>query len=228
VVPNTIYCYDREVRLRPSYGKATKFEDRCVRGIRKTAARSMEATTKQYIPAGLWESLQDVCYAHDVKFIEDAARIIGVPAAELRRKVFGVRGAPTAVIAVSGPWWSETACPIMINGPGDMWRRCGGQCEAHGTCWEHRNSHGAPRYDDAEILELPRRTPMRYEGMIVWVDTDGCGMLTNGTILKDVRFDVVNGVAHTTARVTSVGADGSADSRSFCEGDDGGARTPSD
>jgi hypothetical protein len=156
-------------------------------------------TLKQFAPLGLWESLKDVCYAHDVKFVEDAARIIGVPAQELKRRIFGVRGAPTVVLAACEPWWAATACPIMICGAGDMWRRCGGVCEAHGTCWEHRNSHGAPRYDDADVAELPRRVPRRYDGVVVWVDADGSGMLANGTILKDVRFDLVNGIAHTTA-----------------------------
>ena len=148
-------------------------------------------TEIQRIPSGLWDSLQTVCYKHDLKFLQDVSRIIGVSAGDLKRRVLGTRGAPTPIAVITeraGPWWEAQQCPLMVL-MGGIWRRCGGHCEAHGACWDHRK-YTRPTEDlchrdilDATVLET--RWPMLLESELVWVADDGrvyndCGELKKG------------------------------------------------
>jgi hypothetical protein len=150
------------------------------------------------IPAGLWDSLQTVCFRHDNKFMEDVGRILGVPAAEIRRKVLGVRGAPTTVITLSGPWWEGQQCAMMRKGPGGLWKRCGHMAEGSDTCWKHRrgSTRTRRRHDDPYFVCLKKRKPFRLEGDIVWVSADGSVMTDGGVPLKGVTINPVNGVAN--------------------------------
>jgi hypothetical protein len=125
--------------------------------------------TTQYIPAGLWDGLQEICFRHDQKFIQDVARILGVPAIELKRKVLGTRGVPVVVPEASGPWWTGGTCPIMER-VGYLWRRCAAPIEGHGACCAHRE--GGDRFDDEQFVGLERRVPFRYDGEVYWVAED--------------------------------------------------------
>lgn len=151
------------------------------------------------IPLGLWDSLQTICFRYDNKFIEDVGRILGVPGAEIRRKVLGVRGAPTTVLAMSGPWWEGQQCALMIKGAGGLWKRCGHTAEGCEHCWKHRrgpNNRDRRRHDDPYFVCLKKRKPFRLEDEIVWVSLDGSVMTDGGTILKDVTINPTNGVAN--------------------------------
>lgn len=147
----------------------------------------------QRIPACLWESLQEICYRQDIRFISDVSKILGIPAIELKKKILGVRGMPTAVVVDRGPWWTETQCPIMEKQPGNMWRRCGSYCEASGYCWTHRHfrvSHTTRRHDDPYFADLPKRWPVRIEDEVVWVSSEGDVLDGSGHLIKHMTIDL--------------------------------------
>ena len=143
--------------------------------------------TTQYIPAGLWDSLQDVCFRHDTRFVQDVSRILGIPALEIKRKVLGTRGVPTVVPEAAGPWWMDGACPMMER-VGYLWRRCGHPQEAHGACWLHKD--GGTRFDDEKVQGLVERRPFRYEGQIYWVADDQSVLNSFGMPVGDFTVDL--------------------------------------
>jgi hypothetical protein len=155
----------------------------------------MFSTTPTRVPAALWESLQTICWAQDNRFLEDAARIINVPAAEIKRRVLGARGVVSAVVSTAGTWYDGAQCPIMIPCGGEMWRRCCEPAECNGCCWTHKKGKGL-RYDSEYIQSLPVRTCMRLDGAVVWVSTDGIVYDSLGKELKGVRIDLSNGVCY--------------------------------
>lgn len=154
-----------------------------------------ESTTR--IPAVLWDALQHMCYRQDAKFIEDAAKIIGVPAADIKKKVLGVRGCPTAIITQSGPWWETKQCPAMVHiTDAGIWHRCTSACETDtGVCWEHKvTTRKIWKYDDPVFKTMIRRKPVDYGGETVWVAEDGSVMTHDGIILKNITIDTTNGL----------------------------------
>jgi hypothetical protein len=164
----------------------------------------MSNTETQRIPAVLWDSLQEICYRQDIRFIADVSKLIGVPALELKKRILGVRGQPTAIAVERGPWWSESQCPIMDRGSGNMWRRCGEYCESHGHCWKHRSfkvSHTTRRFDDPYFAELPKRWPVRLDDEVVWVSESGDVLNGSGAIVKGLTVDLKTRTAD-DARIT--------------------------
>lgn len=159
------------------------------------------ATELQRLPAGLWDSLQEVCYRHDVKFLHDISRLIGIPTGDLKKRILGVRGIQTVVAKeTEGPWWETAQCPLLILDDGGMWRRCIRRCEAHGTCWKHRNysrdTDSLKKVSSVDLSKLETRWPMELESELVWVSEDGRRVYTDsGELKKGVRIDRLNGVA---------------------------------
>jgi hypothetical protein len=153
--------------------------------------------TQARIPLGLWDSFQEICFRFDNKFIEDVSRILGVSSVDIRRKVLGVRGAPTTVITVSGPWWEGQTCAMMVAGPAGLWHRCGHLAEGGDTCWRHRSGRGR-RHDDSYFARLKKRHPFKLEGRLVWVAEDGSVTTDGGVPLKGVTINLRNGVARYT------------------------------
>lgn len=143
--------------------------------------------TTQYIPAGLWDSLQEICFRKDQQFIQDVSRILGIPAGELKRKILGTRGVPTVIPEATGPWWLSTACPIMEQ-TGYLWRRCMCPIESNGACWAHRE--GGVRFDDAQFVDMPKRVPFRYQGEIYWVAEDGTVLNSIGMRCEEFTVDL--------------------------------------
>ncbi len=132
----------------------------------------MELTTEtQYIPALLWDSLQNICYQLDAKFVTDVAKLIKVPAAELKRRVLGTRGMKTAVTVADGPWWLGQQCPLMEL-RSNLWKRCGALCDASGFCMKHsgfkQGSAGLRHKDDPHFAAVSRRIPVRADDNILW------------------------------------------------------------
>jgi len=143
--------------------------------------------TTQYIPAGLWDGLQEICFRHDQKFIQDVARILGVPAIEIKRKVLGTRGVACVVPEATGPWWVDGKCPIMER-VGYLWRRCTAPIEGHGSCWAHRE--GGDRFDDEQFADLERRVPFRYDGEVYWVAENGSALNSFGMPVTAFTVDL--------------------------------------
>ncbi len=160
----------------------------------------MELPTEiQRLPAGLWESLQTTCYRHDLKFIQDAARLLGVPVGDLKKRVLGTRGIPVAVTVSNSPWWEGKMCPIMECDDGGMWRQCGALCEAHGTCWDHRtykrNTCKYKLVGDPYFETLEKRWPMTLVEELVCVTDDGLVYDDAGELKEGLRIDRVKKIA---------------------------------
>jgi hypothetical protein len=147
---------------------------------------------QQRLPAILWESLQDICYRHDQKFITDVARILGVPALDLKKKVLGTRGVLTTVLVESGPWWTGLTCAIMERKE-CLWTRCSSICESGDTCLKHkdvRNGWNIRRFDDPYFACLPKRLPMNIEGVVYWVSEKGDVLNGYGVHVPGMRADI--------------------------------------
>lgn len=141
----------------------------------------------QYIPAGLWDGLQEVCFRHDQKFVQDVSRILGIPAIDIKRKILGTRGVPTIIPEAEGPWWIGGSCPIMER-TGYLWRRCTAPIEGHGTCWTHLE--GGVRFDDEQFTEIAKRVPFRFEGEVYWVADDGTALNNFGMPVTTFTVDL--------------------------------------
>jgi hypothetical protein len=132
-----------------------------------------ELTTEtQYIPALLWDSLQEVCYKLDAKFVTDVAKLLKVPASDLKRRVLGIRGMKTAITVADGPWWMGQQCPLMELRGDNVWKRCAAHCSASGFCMRHSGfKHGSSALrhkDDPYMNTLTRRIPVRADDEILW------------------------------------------------------------
>lgn len=152
----------------------------------------MTTPQQQRLPALLWESLQDICYRHDQKFVGDVARILGVPASELKKKVLGTRGVLTTVLVESGPWWTGLTCAIMERKE-SLWTRCSSLCESGDTCGKHkdiRNGWNIRRCDDPYFATLKQRQPMNIEGVIYWVSEKGDVVNNQGVYVPGIRANV--------------------------------------
>lgn len=147
------------------------------------------------IPTCLFESLEEICWRFDNKFIEDVSHIIGIPASDIKRKILGVRGTHKLLLYETGPWWQESACPTMVLDNGGLWRRCSKLCESDGYCKKHNGRHGL-RYDDPYFESLIKRYPFKWNGEIVWVAEDGSVLTRTGELLKNISINIHNGIAH--------------------------------
>jgi hypothetical protein len=125
--------------------------------------------SKQYIPKGLWDGLQDMFFRHDNRFLEKVSLMFSIPIKELRAKITGTRGVLTLIPEAAGPFWMGTACPVMTR-IGYLLQRCIAPAEHNGYCVEHHK--GGVHYDDDEFKDVPARVPFRYNGDIYWVSED--------------------------------------------------------
>ena len=150
----------------------------------------MTTTEQQRLPAALWGALQEMCRQQDLEFIADVSRILRIPAADIKKRILGTRGVFELIPVEHGPWWTNTQCPVMEKIGGSMWRRCDSLCEQGDTCWAHRMCGGFRRYDDPYFVELPKRYPMQYEGIVYWVSANGQVMNGFGTIVSEFTMDL--------------------------------------
>jgi len=147
------------------------------------------------IPASLWAALKEVCYAQDLKFLQDVSRIIGVDANDIRRRVLGPLGEANILLVDSDPWWMGSMCALMELGPGGLWRRCNKMGESNSYCWDHRNfvnpTHKVKHHSDSYFMNVVKRKPARFNGEIVWVCDKGTVLAESGKIMPftiDVRL----------------------------------------
>jgi len=148
------------------------------------------STAPQRLPAALWGALQEMCRQQDIEFIADVSRILRIPVADIKKRILGTRGVCELIPVEHGPWWTNTQCPVMEKIGGSMWRRCDSPCEQGDTCWAHRMCGAFRRYDDPYFVELPKRYPMRYEGVVYWVGADGQVMNGFGSIVSEFTMDL--------------------------------------
>jgi hypothetical protein len=149
---------------------------------------TMETHTRR-MPVAVHDHIQTICARQDQQFIYDVAKILGIPANEMRRKVLGVLGTPTVVLADASPWWVNTQCPIMKLTDAGMWIRCGNMNEAHGTCWRHRFTKG-PLFHEPHFKTMANRVPFRYDNEMYWVAEDGSVLDSTGTIEMEFTVDL--------------------------------------
>lgn len=149
------------------------------------------------LPALLWDSLQSVCFSHDQQFLRDVARITGLNERDLKVKLLGRCGMPTAIVVEKGPWWLGSACAAMERGNGGLWRRCGAYRDADGFCHAHRKGRSSDikRFDDPYFASLRLRKPVDLEGEIVWVCDKGSVLTGAGLLRDDIRIDLNTGIA---------------------------------
>ena len=155
------------------------------------------------IPALLWDSLQSVCFTHDQQFLRDVARITGLNERDLKVKLLGRCGMPTAIVVEKGPWWLGSTCAAMVRGNGGLWARCGAYCCADGFCHGHTLSgkrgfgkgNRILRFDDPYFASLQKRRPVELEGELLWVGEDGSIVTAAGLLRTDLRIDLNTGTA---------------------------------
>ena len=145
------------------------------------------------IPAFLWDALQDTFYEQDVAFLRALAPHVQVPLAELKRTLLGARGAATTIhVGSADAWWETALCPLRCRDSKGLWKQCGRRREGGGFCWNHRHfwegSADLKHKDDPWFQNVPRRTPWRYEGEIVWVGPDGDALKEDGTPVVGIRI----------------------------------------
>ena len=148
--------------------------------------------TKQYLPAGLWDCLQSICWNHDNQFIKDVSRIIRVPVSDLKKRVFGPRGTLTTIVTTDDPWWTHNSCPV-VEKRGNMWIRCNGVINSCGTCFEHLNTIHNPQtkyFDNIMFADMLKRYSFKYENNIYWAAEDGSVLNSCGLVRKDLKFDL--------------------------------------
>ena len=151
----------------------------------------------QRIPIGLWDSLQNVCAQNDQRFIKDVARIIGVDASDIRKRVFGVRGIQTTVAVEDGPWWTASQCPVMSKQPGNMWQRCSANCSPSGFCWDHRAfrpSRFQKLYTDSCFQTIEKRHPFLFKDDIVWVSEKDGSVMLRGERVVGLTINIKTGM----------------------------------
>ena len=152
----------------------------------------------QRIPTGLWENLQEVLWRMDATFLRDVSKITKIPYNDLR-KVIPTRGVTTR-ISTDGqePWWVGLTCRMTVRRSGGMWLRCGGTAFEGACCFKHRGFDGREEerlpdgllpYDSVSLIGLPRRLPIRIEGVVYWA-CEG----TQFSELYDMDGNVVKGL----------------------------------
>ena len=155
----------------------------------------------QRIPAALWNSLTDICYQQDIKFIHNVSKLVGIPANDIKKRIFGIRGEQTLILSEQEPWPLTSQCAVMELGLGNMWRRCANIGEANSYCWDHRHykdkSTTMRLHADPYFSKIIKRYPIRYMGEIVWVCEQGSVIRLDGK-MDDVRIDLKTCVAITT------------------------------
>jgi hypothetical protein len=136
----------------------------------------------QRIPANLWENLQEVVCRMDAAFLRDVSHVTKIPYADLR-KAIPTRGVSTRISTDGNePWWTGLTCTMSVLRPGGMWVRCSGTAFEGACCFKHRNLDGREEsrlpdgvlpYNSPTIAALPRRLPIRVEGVPYWVCETG-------------------------------------------------------
>jgi hypothetical protein len=146
------------------------------------------------IPAYLWDSLQDVMYEHDYEFLKLVSKITHIPITELKHKILGTRGQiATVSVANTDSWWERELCPVRLRDQNGIWKQCGQYRQAHGYCHDHLKfepSSTARRTDDGYFQTLKSRTPVQYDGEVVWVSSEGDAITELGEPVQGIRFDL--------------------------------------
>lgn len=154
------------------------------------------------LPAFLWESLQDVFYEQDVRFLRDIAPLVGVSVAELKKAVLGTMGQrQTIMVSKQGgdAWWEGQLCPLLVrNDETAHWCPCGHFREAHGFCSTHKQfrtpTSSLRHRDDPFIRRLASRKPVRWNETVVWVNKEGWAVDGEGRPVEGLQICPQSGI----------------------------------
>lgn len=135
------------------------------------------------LPNLVHEHLSDIVRRNDTRFIEHVTRILGIPAREIRKRVFGTMGVITPVLCQTRPWWTEGQCVISECHNESLWMRCGAMAVENGVCFRHLRSPDLVRYDSPLLQTLPRRRPVEYDGEIYWASEAGDMVSSSGQVV---------------------------------------------
>jgi hypothetical protein len=136
------------------------------------------------IPNLLHQHLSDIIKRNDTEFIQDAARLLGIPARDIRKQLFGTTGVVTPVLCETKPWWMGNQCVACECRNEALWIRCGAMAVENGVCFQHlRSSDSLLRYDAAELVDLPRRRPVEFEGETYWAAEGGDMLNSSGQVV---------------------------------------------
>lgn len=151
------------------------------------------------IPRGLWKDLEETVIQQDRQFLSEVARSLGLPVAEVLRRVLGT-GAPQPMpVLWCNPHETATeepaACPWWECHGDGLWRRCP-RLRVAGTlpCAIHERSVPCPmtRLDDDPLIKaLGWLTPVQWEGALYWVDAanpNATPFREDGTAVPELTF----------------------------------------
>jgi len=133
------------------------------------------------IPRGLWTDLEETVIHQDRQFLTEVARTLGLPVAEVLKKCL----IPEKVACLVGEP-TEDKCPWWQRSTEGMWRSCGRlrltpatPCQLH-----HHAKADAQTRLASDLSDLPKLTPVTYEGVIFWCpdDPDAHTYREDGTI----------------------------------------------
>ena len=135
------------------------------------------------LPNLIHEHLTDIVRRNDTRFIEDTARILGISAREIRKRIFGTTGVVTPVLCQTRPWWTEGQCVMSECRNESLWMRCGAMAVENGVCLQHLRSSNSVRYDSPVLRTLPRRRPVEFEGETYWASEAGDMVSSSGQVV---------------------------------------------
>ncbi len=157
-------------------------------------------TVQTRIPAYLWDSLQTIFYQHDYEFLRQVSFLTKVPVAELKRTILGSKGAPASiVVAKEDTWWENQKCPLRVRGTQGLWKQCPNFREAHGFCGDHKGWKAGRcptvrHIQDSYFQTIKQRRPFQYEGDIVWVDSEGNAVDSEGNQIPNIKINIEAGI----------------------------------
>lgn len=135
------------------------------------------------LPNLILEHFTDLVRRNDTRFIEENARILGIPAREIRKRIFGTNGVLVPVVCQTKPWWTEGQCVISECQNDTLWIRCGAMAVENGVCLQHLRGTNSVRYDSPLLRTLPRRRPVEYAGETYWASEAGDMVSSSGQVV---------------------------------------------
>ena len=97
---------------------------------------------------------------------------------------------------------------MTVRGTEGMWVRCSGTAFEGSCCFKHRSFDGVRRrtahdirpYNDPYFETLPRRMPVRINGIVYWAGEGGLLYTVDGTKVEGYTIDYDQGIVYTTSK----------------------------
>ncbi len=180
--------------LLPSWGQKSEGSIDIRYQCRMTTTLSLQTLR---VPKGLWADLEETVIQQDRAFLSEVARSLGLPVAEVLRKVLGT-GAPQPIaVLIGSPSEDPACCPWWIKSAAGCWAPCTRQrLNPTSACQIHLHAITGPTLgirSDPRFVTLPTLSPVRYNGNIYWVseDADTHVYREDGSIESDIAFKFI-------------------------------------